>query len=129
VFPIFDGFSGNSGSTQCAPQIAHPARQQKELSMASAYIVFIRERSVDGDALARYSALVPPTFAGRNVNFHVAYGRQEVLEGPEADGVVVLEFESWDEARRWYDSPEYQAAIPVRQGGATFRAILVEGTA
>ena len=102
---------------------------QKELIMASAYIVFIRESSVDGDALARYSSLVPPTFAGRSVKFHAAYGRQEVLEGPEADGVVVLEFESWDEAKSWYGSPEYQAAIPVRQGGASFRAILVEGKA
>ena len=60
--------------------------------MASAYIVFIRESSFDQDALARYSSLVPPTFAGRNVKFHAAYGRQEVLEGPEADGVVVLQF-------------------------------------
>jgi uncharacterized protein (DUF1330 family) len=97
--------------------------------MASAYIVFIRESSVDGDALARYSALVPPTFAGRSVKFHAVYGRQEVLEGPEADGVVVLEFESWDEAKRWYGSPEYQTAIPIRQSGASFRAILVEGKA
>lgn len=97
--------------------------------MTSAYIVFIRESSVDEGALAHYSSLVPPTFAGRSVRFHAAYGRQEVLEGPEADGVVVLEFASWDEAKRWYDSPEYQAAIPVRKAGATFRAILVEGMA
>lgn len=97
--------------------------------MASAYIVFIRESSVDEDALARYSSMVPPTFTGRSVKFHAAYGRQEVLEGPEADGVVVLEFASWDEAKRWYDSPEYQAAIPVRREGASFRAILVEGMA
>ena len=97
--------------------------------MASAYIVFIRESSFDQDALARYSSLVPPTFAGRNVKFHAAYGRQEVLEGPEADGVVVLQFESWDEAKSWYSSPAYQAAIPVRQGGALFRAVLVEGKA
>ena len=97
--------------------------------MASAYIVFIRESSFDQDALARYSSLVPATFAGRSVKFHAAYGRQEVLEGPQADGVVVLEFESWDEAKSWYGSPEYQAAISVRQGGALFRAILVEGKA
>ena len=97
--------------------------------MASAYIVFIRESSVDKDALARYSSLVGPTFAGRSVKFHVTYGKQEVLEGVDADGVVVLEFESWDEAKSWYNSPEYQAAIPVRQRGASFRAILVEGKA
>lgn len=97
--------------------------------MASAYIVFIRESSVDEEALARYASLVSPTFAGRSVKFHAAYGRQEVLEGPEADGVVVLEFRSWDEAKSWYGSPGYQAAIPVRQGGASFRAILVEGKA
>ena len=95
--------------------------------MASAYIVFIRESSVNQDALSRYSALVGPTFAGRIVKFHVAYGKQEVLEGVESDGAVVLEFPSWNEAKSWYHSPEYQAAIPVRQGGASFRAILVEG--
>ena len=95
--------------------------------MASAYIVFIRESSTDQDALSRYSALVGPTFSGRSVKVHVAYGRQEVLEGLDSDGVVVLEFPSWNEAKSWYDSPEYQAAIPVRQGGASFRAVLVEG--
>jgi uncharacterized protein (DUF1330 family) len=56
-----------------------------------------------------------------------AYGRQEVLEGPEIEGVVVVEFPSMAEARAWYDSPAYRAAREHRFRGADDRAALVEG--
>jgi len=53
----------------------------------------------------------------------------QLLEG---DGAVpccmaILQFPSMDAVRRWYESPENRDATKVRQGGAKFRLIAVEG--
>ena len=50
----------------------------------------------------------------------------------EGDGAVpccmaILEFPSLDAVHRWYDSPENQSAAKVRQSGAKFRIIAIEG--
>ena len=95
--------------------------------MASAYIVFLKDKTTDPVKLDLYRATVGKSFEGREVQFHVAYGKQEVLEGPPAEGVVVLEFPDWDAAKDWYHSTDYQAAIQHRFSGAEYRVILVEG--
>jgi uncharacterized protein (DUF1330 family) len=41
--------------------------------------------------------------------------------------VVVVEFESMEQARRWCASPEYAKTIPMRQQAANSSLILVEG--
>jgi len=37
-----------------------------------------------------------------------AYGRYEVLEGSDLEGVVIVEFPSLEAAKDWYDSPAYR---------------------
>ena len=55
-------------------------------------------------------------------------GQLEVLEGMvEPKSVVVIEFESMEQARRWYASPEYAKTIPMRQSAASASLVLVEG--
>jgi len=39
----------------------------------------------------------------------------------------VVEFENLEAAKAFYESPEYQAAIKLREGAATFNMIAVEG--
>ena len=56
-----------------------------------------------------------------------AYGRQEVLEGPPVEGIVIVEFPSIEDAKAWYDSPAYREAREHRFRGARYRAIIVEG--
>jgi uncharacterized protein (DUF1330 family) len=53
----------------------------------------------------------------------------EVLEGgfPGAR-IVLVEFESVERAKRFYDSPEYRAAREKRLGAADFHMLLVEGS-
>ena len=53
----------------------------------------------------------------------------EVIEGDSGDTrVVVLKFKDKDEAKRWYNSPEYQEIVDLRldsiEGG---RAVLCDG--
>ncbi|THD45103.1 DUF1330 domain-containing protein, partial [Enterobacteriaceae bacterium ML5] len=42
---------------------------------------------------------------------------------------VVFEFASFAEAKRFYESPQYQAAKAIRAGAATGTFVLVEGGA
>ena len=65
----------------------------------AAYAVFIRESTRDAAELATYSQKVGRTLAGHPVEVLAAYGRQEVLEGPEVEGVVILRFPSLEAAK------------------------------
>lgn len=54
-----------------------------------------------------------------------------LLEGAGATPccMAILQFPSLDAVRRWYDSPENQSAEKVRQSGAKFRIVAIEGLA
>ncbi|WP_264289857.1 DUF1330 domain-containing protein [Duffyella gerundensis] len=54
-------------------------------------------------------------------------GQYENLEGESHERHVVFEFASFDEARRFYKSPGYQAARLLRADVATGTFVLVEG--
>lgn len=54
-------------------------------------------------------------------------GQYENLEGESHEKHVIFEFASFDEAKRFYESPEYQAARLIRVGAATGTFVLVEG--
>jgi uncharacterized protein (DUF1330 family) len=63
-------------------------------------------------------------YGGRYV---VRGGGVEVLEGTwPTNRFVILEFDDGDAARRWYASPEYTAAIAVRQESSNAKLVLVE---
>jgi uncharacterized protein (DUF1330 family) len=92
-----------------------------------AFLVFIREKTLDRSELEAYWAKVRATMEGQPIKVLVAYGRHVTLEGPEVEGVVVAEFPSVEEARAWYDSPAYQEAAQHRLRGAVYRGLIVEG--
>lgn len=97
-----------------------------------AYVIFIREEPVkDEAAMAEYSKSNRAAAAGFQADYGIrplsVYGALEALEGEDADGVVLLEFPTMAQARAWYDSPEYQKAIGMRQSAASYRALLFEG--
>jgi uncharacterized protein (DUF1330 family) len=49
------------------------------------------------------------------------------LEGAARARNVVLEFESYDAARAYFHSEQYQAARALRTGAAEIEMVLVEG--
>ena len=64
-------------------------------------------------------------FGGRDL---VRGGGVETVEGDERPRrTVLLEFDSADQARTWYHSPEYQEIIGLRLGASTGQAHIVEG--
>jgi uncharacterized protein (DUF1330 family) len=42
--------------------------------------------------------------------------------------MVVIEFDSREQAQAWYDSPAYRKLRPIRQKSAVSRVYIVDGT-
>lgn len=82
----------------------------------------------DPERYAEYVKLTPATIAPFGGRFIVRGGKAERLEGDTAvNRVVVLEFDTWDQAKAWYDSEHYRAARAVRQSASVASLILVQG--
>jgi uncharacterized protein (DUF1330 family) len=93
----------------------------------AAYVITYLEVT-DPDAFKAYRQAARSTFAPYGGKPIVVDGEFEVLEGMvHPRSVVVVEFESMEQARRWYASPEYAKTIPMRQQAANSSLILVEG--
>lgn len=94
----------------------------------TAYVMFIREEPYhDLEAIAEYTRLAVAGMVESKVNPLVANGAIEAFEGEAPDGVVMVSFPTMADARAWYNSPGYQAAIPYRKKGSNYRVFLVEG--
>lgn len=93
----------------------------------SAYVVFMRDETVDPVELEEYSAKVDASFEGHEMELLADYGAIETLEGDEIEGAVILAFPDMDAARAWYRSPEYQATAQHRFKGARYRGFIVAG--
>jgi uncharacterized protein (DUF1330 family) len=82
----------------------------------------------DPDRYAEYVKLTPATIAPYGGRFIVRGGKAERLEGDTAvNRIVVLEFDTWDQAKAWYDSENYRAARAVRQSASVASLLLVQG--
>jgi uncharacterized protein (DUF1330 family) len=75
-----------------------------------------------------YKQLVPPALAKYGGKFVVRGGGIEHKEGDwRPKRIVVVEFESVDQARAFYDSPEYAPAKRIRLRTSTGSVLFVEG--
>ena len=54
-------------------------------------------------------------------------GRHEALEGEARARNVIIEFDSFEQAHKYFHSPEYQAARQHRDGKAIGEFVVVEG--
>jgi uncharacterized protein (DUF1330 family) len=93
----------------------------------SAYLVFIREKTLDAGELEIYWRKIRATFAGHQVKLLASYGRHEDLEGSPTEGTVIAEFPSMEAAKAWYESPAYREVREHRFRGAIYRGLLVAG--
>jgi uncharacterized protein (DUF1330 family) len=83
----------------------------------------------DPESYADYRTLSTAAGEQYGATFLVRGGATSVLEGDWSPSrLVILEFADEEAARRWYTSPEYQAAKAVRVASATSNFLLVQGT-
>lgn len=92
-----------------------------------AYLI-VRMNVTDMEQYKEYMKLSPGAIAAYNGKFIVRGGEKTTLEGPEeTNRVVVVEFPDYETGKACYESPEYQAAIKVREGAAEGQFVLVNG--
>ena len=84
----------------------------------------------DAEAYADYARLAAPTVAAHGGRYIVRGGAGAAITGEApAARVVVLEFPDRDTAVAWRASPEYQAALKIREAASTSRVYIVDGVA
>ena len=81
----------------------------------------------DPTAYEAYRAANAAAFAKYGARFLVRGGAQELVEGEMRPRSVVIEFADLATARACYQSPEYQAALALRQPVSTADVAIVEG--
>ncbi|TKW68841.1 MAG: DUF1330 domain-containing protein [Paracoccus denitrificans] len=95
-------------------------------SSAKAYWI-ARVTVTDPEAYASYQALAPKAFAKYRARFLARGGQAITCEGQEWQRQVVIEFDSLDDARACYNSPEYHAAREKRKDACHAEIFIVEG--
>lgn len=87
---------------------------------------FVTNYSVTNpEGYAEYPKLVAATQEG--LGRRLIAGQGEVIEGNPGNRTVVLEFDSREQYEAWYNSPAYQAILPLRLDNSEGFAILIEG--
>ena len=82
----------------------------------------------DPEGFEEYRKLVSATIETYGGRYLVRGGATETVEGDwNPSRLVVLEFDSVDQARAWYYSDEYAGPKEMRHNSATTNAIFAEG--
>jgi uncharacterized protein (DUF1330 family) len=90
---------------------------------------FIAEVDVhDASLYESYRPIAGATIAKHGGRFVVRGGKTETAEGGWAPKrLVVVEFPTMEQAKAWYNSPEYGEGLKMRLAAAKSRAIFAEG--
>jgi uncharacterized protein (DUF1330 family) len=74
---------------------------------------------------AQHTAATLEPYGGK---FLVRGGQPETVEGDwKTKRIVIIEFPSVEQAKTWYDSPEYSAIKGIRHGSTISNILLVHG--
>jgi uncharacterized protein (DUF1330 family) len=93
----------------------------------AAYVI-VQVDVKDAAQFDEYRKQVPSTIQQYGGRYLVRGGKSETLEGGwNPPRVVVLEFPSVEQARKFYDSPEYAPQKALRLSCTNSKMILVEG--
>ncbi len=84
----------------------------------------------DAATMEEYRKQVPATIAKYGGRYLVRGGPHEALEGEwKPNRLVILEFPTMAQARRWYDCEEYKGPKALRMKAGRTNVVMVEGTA
>ena len=81
----------------------------------------------DPEGIKPYSAGVQATLAPFGGRFIKRGGAITPLEGDPPKGIVMIAFDSMQQAQAWWDSPAYRNLRPIRHRSAKTRAYIVQG--
>lgn len=93
----------------------------------SVYFV-VQEEVQDQEGLDAYGKAAAPTMANVRGRALAVDNDVQAVEGEwHGTRLVILEFDDEEAFREWYESPEYQAALPLRMAATDSRGALAKG--
>ena len=96
--------------------------------MSNGYIVVVYESIKDDNALKNYAEKARSAVEKYEGKFLVRGGKKIVTEGREFTRTAVLEFSSFEKAKEFYYSKEYQAAHSLLKDTVIRSHQIIEGT-
>jgi uncharacterized protein (DUF1330 family) len=89
-----------------------------------------RLRNVNmGPAIIEYLERIDATLELYGGRFLVHGGKFEQLEGNWSGDLIIIEFADRETARAWYNSPSYQAIVPLRMSNSEGDIIFIDTVA
>ena len=96
--------------------------------MPKAYVIVDMDVTDPDRYAAEYVPLSGPSVEAAGGRYIARGGATEVLEGDrQPHRTVLIEFDSVEAAKTWYESPAYRIARAAREGAAVGSFIVVEG--
>lgn len=90
---------------------------------------FIANYTINNQAeYMQYVAAVGPVLEAHGAERIVIDRDSELLEGSAGQVTVVLRFATRSAAKAWYESPEYQAILPLRTDSTEGIGVIAEGS-
>jgi uncharacterized protein (DUF1330 family) len=80
-----------------------------------------------GPPIVEYLERIDATLAPYDGHFIIHGGRPELLEGTSPGTLVVIEFPDRAAAEAWYQSPAYQAILPLRAENSESTVFVIDG--
>jgi uncharacterized protein (DUF1330 family) len=82
----------------------------------------------DPAIMEEYRKLVPATLAAYGGRFIVRGGAHQTVEGDwKPNRLVILEFPTLEQAKRWYDSEEYREPKAMRLRAGRTNLVMIDG--
>jgi uncharacterized protein (DUF1330 family) len=109
----------------------HAQQTAEQPKTSPVYLISEADAITDITTIKEYGAKVGDTLAPFKGHYHfiVGGGKAESLEGEAPQGIVVIAFDSAEQAHAWYDSAAYQTIKPIRQSATKGRMFIVAGIA
>jgi uncharacterized protein (DUF1330 family) len=104
----------------------------QQVKTSPVYVISEADAITDPIGIKEYAAKVRETLAPFNGHYHfvVGGGKTESLDGDAPPkGIVIIAFDTSEQAHAWYDSLAYAAIRPIRLAAVKGRMFIVEGVA
>ena len=93
----------------------------------AAYFI-IETRTKDKDSYAKYISQVRPIVESFGGKYLSRGGKTTpVFGGWDPERMILIEFPSSDDIKRWLESPEYKKISGLRENSTITRAVIIEG--
>jgi uncharacterized protein (DUF1330 family) len=98
----------------------------RQMKMLPGYVV-AEVDVTDPAGFKEYADKTPGTLAPFSGRYVIRGGKNLSVEGDAPKRFVVIQFESFEKAKAWEDSPAYEAIKPIRHNSAKSRVFIIEG--